>query len=767
MSDSPAGNAASPERSIGLMGATAVGIGAIVGGGILVLAGVAFRATGPAAMLAFALNGVIAIITAMSFAEMSTAFPESGGAYTFAKKVLNVRAAFAVGWVLWFAYIVAGVLYALGFASYAVVLLQHLWALFGKPPEWLSGRSMSVALALGPTILYTLSLIRKSGGGGDFATWGKVVVFTILILAGCWAIGTSPQGTIKRGMSPFFTGGFSGLLQALGFTLIALQGFDLIAAIAGEVKSPSRVIPRAMLISLGVGLAIYIPLLFLAATVGADPGSDIVAMSNANPETVMANAARNFMGVTGYWLVIIAAVLSTLSALGANLLAASRVALSMANDRTLPKVIGQLHESRRTPVMAIYTSALTLIAIVLIVPDLASAGAAASLIFLIVFALAHWMSILARKRTEQRMSMLPPSSPFATAELLNTEKPFRSPWFPVLPVVGGLACAGMALFQGIAVPAAGAVAVLWLALGVLLYMALFSGRAETFDALAEAHDPALAKLRGRSPLVLVPLANPKSAPMLVAMAGALAPPRYGRVTLLSVMRPPDPDAPEPAPADNGLNPAHAVLRDALRESLKAGHRPEALITIASTPWREIRRVARTYQCAGLLLGLGHQRTENTTHLEELLEAVSCDVAFLRAPDGWSLDQAKRILVPVGGRGAQAELRARLLGSLERGVERDFIWFTTQPESADEDALKDARRKLHRLAEDATTRPPEVIVERHGSPVDAIIEQAEACDLVVLGLQRGRGGTRSFSEVALRVAYESPCAVVLISQGERN
>lgn len=461
-------------------------------------------------------------------------------------------------------------------------------------------------------------------------------------------------------------------MQALGFTLIALQGFDLIAAIAGEVKSPARVIPKAMLISLGVGLAIYIPLLFLAATVGADEGSDIVAMSNANPETVMANAARNFMGVTGYWLVIIAAVLSTLSALGANLLAASRVALSMANDRTLPKVIGQLHESRRTPVMAIYTSALTLIAIVLIVPDLASAGAAASLIFLIVFALAHWMSILARKRTEQRMSMLPPSSPIATAELLNVEKPFRSPWFPVLPIVGGMACAGMALFQGIAVPAAGAVAVLWLALGVLLYMALFSGRAETFDALAEAHDPALAKLRGRSPLVLVPLANPKSAPMLVAMAGALAPPRYGRVTLLSVMRPPDPDAPaEALSADRGLNPAHAVLRDALRESLKAGHRPEALITIASTPWREIRRVARTYQCAGLLLGLGHQRSENTAHLEELLEAVSCDVAFLRAPEGWNLDQAKRVLVPVGGRGAQAELRARLLGSLERGIERDF------------------------------------------------------------------------------------------------
>ena len=87
------------QRTMGLAGATGVGVGAIVGGGILALAGVAFSATGPGAMLAFALNGIIAMLTALSFAEMAAAFPESGGTYTFAKKVLNVRIAFAVGWV--------------------------------------------------------------------------------------------------------------------------------------------------------------------------------------------------------------------------------------------------------------------------------------------------------------------------------------------------------------------------------------------------------------------------------------------------------------------------------------------------------------------------------------------------------------------------------------------------------------------------------------------------------------------------------------------
>ena len=115
------------ERSMGLVGATGVGIGAIVGGGILALAGVAFANTGPSAILAFGLNGVIAMLTAFTFAEMASRFPESGGTYTFAKKVLSVEAAFMVGWVVWFASIAAAVLYAIGFAFFAMVMLTDLW----------------------------------------------------------------------------------------------------------------------------------------------------------------------------------------------------------------------------------------------------------------------------------------------------------------------------------------------------------------------------------------------------------------------------------------------------------------------------------------------------------------------------------------------------------------------------------------------------------------------------------------------------------------
>ena len=155
-------------------------MGAIVGGGIFVLAGVAFAATGPGAMLAFALNGAIAAITALSFAEMSSAYPESGGAYAFAKRVLSVRSAFAMGWILWFAYIIAAVLYALGFASYGAVMLHQIgerW--LGVDWPFFESRGGALILALGATGLYTWVLARKSHGGGQMATVGKLVVFCV------------------------------------------------------------------------------------------------------------------------------------------------------------------------------------------------------------------------------------------------------------------------------------------------------------------------------------------------------------------------------------------------------------------------------------------------------------------------------------------------------------------------------------------------------------------------------------------------------------
>ena len=134
-------------RTIGFLGALGIGVGAMVGGGILALAGVGFAATGPSAILAFVLNGIIALITALSFAEMAAANPQSGGTYNYAKKALTLQMAFGVGWVVWFASLVAAVLYALGFGAFAHFALLQIPA---GSYEWLLHSGfMPVILALG------------------------------------------------------------------------------------------------------------------------------------------------------------------------------------------------------------------------------------------------------------------------------------------------------------------------------------------------------------------------------------------------------------------------------------------------------------------------------------------------------------------------------------------------------------------------------------------------------------------------------------------
>ena len=394
--------------------------------------------------------------------------------------------------------------------------------------------------------------------------------------------------------------------------------------------------------------------------------------------------------------------------------------------------------------MSIYATALAMGFILLMVPNVSAAGAAASLIFLISFALVHWTNLLARRRS-------------------RIKAPFRTPWFPAVPVVGGLACVLLALYQAVTIPAAGGIVAVWLGFGVILYYGLFAGRAQAVDAFTEALDPRLGILRGRSPLVLVPMANPASAVGMVTLANALAIPVVGRVVLLTVVRRPSDFAAAQEETAKALQDANTVVGQALTASLSAGHTPEALMTIATDPWKEIARVAQTRECESLLVGFSSlEGAGNVEHIEQLLNDVECDVVVLRAPKDWSLNPSTRILVPVGGRGGHDELRARLLGSLGRAgcTSVRFVQVTTESFPA---ALRYQReRELRVFAEEETFGVPQVDILRSNDMVEVLANEAGPNDLIILGLRHQRG-KRLFSELALQVARKTEAATLMISR----
>ncbi|MEM6795803.1 MAG: amino acid permease, partial [Acidobacteriota bacterium] len=577
-------------------------------------------------------------------------------------------------------------------------------------------------------------------------TAGKVLLFLVLIAAGLWAVPSREPQTLVDQLTPFYAFGALGLVQAMGYTFIALQGFDLIAAVGGEVKDPARNLPRAMVASLGVALLVYLPLLLIVATVGVDPKTPIAELAAAEPEAVVALAVEHYLGRTGFWLVILAALLSMLSALQANLMAASHIALAMARDRNLPSVLGRRGARRGTPSGAVLVTAGMVAVILLVIPNVATAGAMSSLIFLLSFTLAHWMSILARRRGGGRKDA------------------FLLPLFPLIPALGGLACLSLAIFQGIAVPAAGAVAAVWLAVGGALYALFFSSRARVADAAAEALDPQLVRLRGRTPLVLVPIANPRSAESLVTLATALAPPHVGRVLLLYVVETPETWTAGDQPPQ--LLYAQQVLGEALTASFAAHRSPEALTTVSPEPWREIGRVARAYSCESLLLGLGDlEAGETGSALTATMDEVAAesDVVLLKAPEGWHLSKVRRVLVPVGGRRDQSSLRARLLGSLSRSYRSlEVTYMAVVDPAAAVRGLGDLERDVREMAEDEAPGSSRVDLVYRTDVAEALVEAAQDAQLVILGLRR-EGGAETFGEIPRRVARETGSAVLMIGQ----
>ncbi|MCA9546196.1 MAG: hypothetical protein KC613_17450, partial [Myxococcales bacterium] len=223
--------------------------------------------------------------------------------------------------------------------------------------------------------------------------------------------------------------------------------------------------------------------------------------------------------------------------------------------------------------------------------------------------------------------------------------------------------------------------------------------------------------------------------------------------LLTVVRPSAPDR------DRALADAQAILGGALTYALAQGEAPEALLTVADSPWDEIPRVARSRRCAALVLGMTalDDRVQGGA-LERLLnELPDVDVAVLHAPAGWAPEAARRIMIPLGGQGTHDAIRARVLGSLLRtDTDRQVTFVRCVPED-DGAALAVAERTL---ADAAVGIPGSVArVLPCTDPTAALIAEARNHDLVLLGLSR-HGRSRAFGAVTLPIAASAGAALML-------
>lgn len=350
---------------VGLVGAMAIGIGGMVGGGIFAVLGEAVSLAHGGTLVAFLVAGVLALLTASSYARLSVRFPAEGGTLVFIDRAFGGNLTTGIiNLILWLSYLVTLALYAVAFGSYALTFFP------GKPP-WLEHVLISAGILVPVVInLVSAELVSRSEA---FVVSVKLVLLTIIIVAGV-------PGADPARVAPSSWGGPIDLITSGLMIFVAYEGFELIANAARSVKDPARTLPRAYFGSVGLVIVLYLAVAYV--TVGSLPEARIIAAK----DYALAEAARPALGQFGFVTVAIAALLATLSAINATIYGSARLGFSLAKDGELPRLLDK--KTWNQPAAGVLVvGGLSLLMANLI--DLASIAIIASAGFLLIFALTN------------------------------------------------------------------------------------------------------------------------------------------------------------------------------------------------------------------------------------------------------------------------------------------------------------------------------------------------------------------------------------------
>jgi len=436
------------KRVLGAFDVVMLGIGAIVGAGIFATIGTAAAGdfarpgAGPALMLSFVLTAVACGFAALCYAEFAAMVPISGSAYTYSYGTLGELVAWIIGWDLIIEYAVGNVAVAISWANYFKTfvagfginipdwliidyrtatkipgLLEHAPHIFGIPIvfnlfAFLIVAAITVVLVMG---------IKESSRMTTIMVIIKLVVLGIFVAVGFFYI--KPAN-----WTPFAPNGWKGIQAGAAVVFFAYIGFDAVSTVAEEVKNPKRDMPIGIIGSLIICTIIYI--LVAMVFTGIIPYKALVqtlATSQAEPLTLaMQYAHIEKYGDLIIGIIAFGSVIAHTAVLLVFQLGQPRIFFSMARDGLLPKSFAKVHPKYRTPYVTTIATGLVvgLVAMFTTIDemvDLTNIGT------LFAFMLVCAGIIILRKREPER------------------KRPFRTPWVPVIPILGIASCLYLAL----------------------------------------------------------------------------------------------------------------------------------------------------------------------------------------------------------------------------------------------------------------------------------------------------------------------------------
>jgi APA family basic amino acid/polyamine antiporter len=430
-----------------------IGIAGMIGGSIFVLVGPAIGLAGSAVIVAFLINGIITLFTAMGYAELGSAMPEAGGGYLWVREGLPRPNAFISGWMAWFAHIVAGSLYAVGYGSFQYSLLQMLGIVGDQPLFGIIPVDKLIAvLSIAAFAYVNVKGASETGKLGIIVTVIQLGTIFALIGAGLLTINNDPNWS-SNFMSNFAPIGIGGIVAAMGLTFIAFEGYEIIVQTGEEVKNPRRNIPRAIFISLTLVVLLYCLVAFvsISALSPQDTGG-IPAWSfiGQNGDLGISKAAEIFLPY-GAFIILAGGIVSSLAALNATTYSSARVAFAMGRHYNLPHQLSNIHHKFKTPYVATIISAIIMAAMAYALP-LTEIALACGVIFLLLFTQVNISVITIRRMYGDKLHY-----------------GFKTPFFPVIPLIGIFLKLGLAIFLLITQPTSWLITILWIAIGFAIY----------------------------------------------------------------------------------------------------------------------------------------------------------------------------------------------------------------------------------------------------------------------------------------------------------
>jgi len=340
-------------RSLGPWGLTALGIGAVIGGGIFVITGqAAAEHAGPAIVLSFVLAAICCTFCALAYAEFASLVPVSGSAYTYAYATFGELAAWFIGWMLVLEYGVSGSAVAVSWTGYFLSLLDqfglHLPAALVNAP--LDGQLRPTgAVANLPAAAIVLLLtwlcyvgIRKSSAMNLAMVMLKTALIVLVIVAGWKYVDPAnwhPFIPANQGPGKY---GWEGVLRGAAMVFFAYIGFEAVSVAAQESRNPQRDLPLGMMLSLAICTVLYVAMALVLT--GLLPYPQL----GTDEPVVTAVAAHPQLG----WLRIvveIGALVGLASVVLVMIIGQPRIFMIMANDGLLPPVFTRIHPVHRTP----------------------------------------------------------------------------------------------------------------------------------------------------------------------------------------------------------------------------------------------------------------------------------------------------------------------------------------------------------------------------------------------------------------------------------